>query len=192
MNDISGLSIKSVMEPDPNVALGAKLTLITEYTPVQAILSYDNYQTPYLGPNESILFTSLNSAFIPGVTLSTRILSANQYSTLHFYELRYDQALGATGLVLSLDGYATLTNPQFILAPLDVLGSNTDLNATISYPLIRSRLRGLSIQGQFDYMTSASSILGQQFYNEQIQDISFSVRYNDTVGKGDDLVNVFF
>jgi hemolysin activation/secretion protein len=168
MNDIPGMSIKSVMEPDPKVPLGAALTLITEHTPIQAIISYDNYQTPYLGPNESTLFTSLNSVFAPGGTLSTRSLTANHYHKLNFYELRYDQALGANGFVFSLDGYSTQTNPQFILAPLEVLGTNTDLNATISYPLIRSRLRSLSVQGQFDYMTNSLRVLREELYKDQM------------------------
>lgn len=190
LNDIPGFSIKSVIEPDPSTPLGSKLTLVSKITPLQATLQQDNYQTPYLGPNESTAFGSLNSFILPGGTIYMRALTADQQHKLSYYELRHDQTIGPSGLVLTVDGYTTKTNPQFILAPLQIMGASDDANVAVSYPIIRSRERNLSIAGQFDYMNNSSNALGEQLYYDLIRDVTITTTYNDTLWKGDDAASL--
>lgn len=192
MNDIPGFSVKSVLEPDPSTPLGSKLTLLTVRAPFKLTLSQDNYQTPYLGPNETTGFISANSLIIPGGTFSGRGLVSNPTRKLKYYELKYDQVLGTSGLVFTADGYITNTNPQFVLKPLDVLGQSDDVNATLTYPILRSRVRSLSIQGQFDYMNNISNVLGEPLYQDIIHDASVNLIYNDILWKGIDTVNLTF
>lgn len=192
INDIPGFTVRSVLAPDPKVDLGSTLTLVTEYKPFQAMLSRDNYQTRYLGPLENTLATNLNSVFLPGGTLYGRALSANFYHHLNYFELRHSQTIGTDGLVFTLDGYNTQTNPQFILAPLEVIGFSGDANAGLYYPIMRSRNRNLSIQGQFDYMNNLSFVLGEELYKDAIRDLTLTAQYADTVAKGDDVLSFVF
>ncbi|MDR3442639.1 MAG: POTRA domain-containing protein [Legionella sp.] len=192
MNDVPGFTVKSVLAPDPAVPLGSTLTLLVEQKVVEATFTQDNYQTRYLGPEESSLFGSLNSAFIPGGTLFGRVLTANEHRKLQYYELKYNQTIGTNGWVLSVDGYTTQTHPQFILTPLELYGTSNNGNVTLSYPLIRSRKQNLSILGQFEYMDNTSTALGQLLYKDPIRDALVSAIYSDTVWKGDDTLSIAF
>lgn len=190
LNDIPGFAIKSVLAPDPKVPFGSMLTLVAEYTSVQASLMQDNYQTRYLGPDETTLVAALNSDFIAGSTWYTRVLNADEHRNLEYYELRRDQTIGSSGLVFSLDSYVTKTHPMFTLTPLKIYGRSFDGTATLSYPLIRTKKRNLRIFGQFEYMDNMSTALGEQLYIDRIRDVSISAQYNDLLWKGEDIVNL--
>lgn len=192
MNDVPGFRVKSVLSPDPLVPLGSELTLVTEYTVAAATLTQDNYQTHFLGPDETSLYTSFNSLFIPGGTLYARVLAADKDRKLQFYELRHDQMIGNNGMMLTLDGYSTKTHPQFVLTPLELFGTSDDVNATLSYPLIRSRQRNLTILGVFDYMNNGSDALGEELFKDHIRDVTVGFQYNDTLWKGEDSLSVLF
>ncbi len=186
LNDVSGFNVKSVIEPDPTTPLGSKLTLATELKTLEATATQDNYQTPYLGPDETGINASLNSVLTAGGSLHARALLADTDHKLSYYELRHSQAIGGEGLLFSVDGYETKTNPQFILAPLLIFGVSKDINTSLSYPLIRSRERNLTVQAQYDYMTNSSTALGQEMFFDRVQDVTLSSTYSDVLWKGED------
>jgi hemolysin activation/secretion protein len=193
INDVPGIQVKSVLAPDPKVELASTLTLVTTYKPIQATLTYDNFQTRYLGPDETTFYTSLDSLLVPGGTTFLRALSSNKYfDQLNYFEIRHNQTLGTDGLVLSLDGYQTRTNPRFILTPLEIHGFSGDGNVGVSYPLIRSRARTLIIQAQGDYVSSTSEALSTPLYNDQIRDLTVTTQYTDVLWKGEDAVSFVF
>lgn len=192
LNDISGFKVKSVIEPDPTTPLGSKLTLVATLAPVQATITQDNYQTPYLGPDETTIYGSLNSVLIPGGTLYARALNSDKDRKLAYYEVRHDQTIGTSGLVFTVDAYSTKTHPEFVLTPLNIHSSSEDVNGLLSYPIIRSRETNLSIQGQFDYMNNYSNALGQQLYYDQIRRFILSANYSDNLWKGNDNLNLAF
>lgn len=192
LNDIPGFTVKSVIEPDPTTPLGSQLTIVTTLNPLEVTLTQDNYQTPYLGPNETTAYGSLNSVIFPGGTLYVRALTADQQHKLSYYEVKHDQTIGTSGLVFTVEGYTTTTNPQFVLAPFDIFGVSNDANVTVSYPIIRSRDRNLNIAGQFDYMNNSSDLLGKQLYYDLIRDVSISSTYSDTLWKGEDTASLIF
>lgn len=190
INDNPGIQAKAVLAPDPKVPLGSKMTLVSQFTPVQATISRDNYQTRFLGPLETSIYGSFNSMIIPGGSLYGRALAADPYTKLQYYEARHSQFLGTDGWLLTLDGYYTRTNPQFVLAPLHNIGYSADGNAALLYPIIRSRARNLRVQGQFDYINSHATILEQPLYYDRIRDLVLSSVYDDTLWKGQDVISV--
>jgi hemolysin activation/secretion protein len=188
INDIGGFQVKSLIEPDPAVKLGSKLTLVTQYTPYSLTVTQDNYQTRYLGPGETSGFGYLNSLIIPGGSLYGRVLTGNPASKLQYYEGKYLIPLGTEGITVGVDGYYTQTNPQFILSPLDIHGFSGDGNVFATYPLIRSRAKNLRILGQFDYMNNHSNALDLPLYYDRIRDLTLGIQYDDVLWKGQDSV----
>lgn len=184
MNDIPGMVVKSVLAADPKVPLGSQITLLTQWTPVNFIGTYDNYQTLYLGPFETAGNVYFNSVFTPGGTTYLRALSSNTYRRLNYYELRHEQIFAPCGLVVGLDAFLTKTHPGFILEPLDIFGKSGDVNATLSYPWIRSRTRNVTLQAQFDIMNNESDALGEQLYIDKIRDLLLAFQINESFGNG--------
>lgn len=189
MNDIPGVSVRSVLSADPKVQLGSTLTLLTQFTDFNLIATYDNYQTLYLGPFETTVNAFFNSLLFPGGTFFLRGLSANTYEKLNYFELRHDQIFAPCGLVLGIDAFMTKTHPGFILEPLEIFGSSADGNLSLSYPWIRQRARNLTILAQFDYMNNASNALGEQLYSDKIRDLLLGFQYNESIFNGTTAIN---
>lgn len=185
MNDIPGIQVQSVFSEDKKTPLGATMTLFVKYTPVNGSITYDNYQTRYLGPYETMVNSQFNSVFFPSGTFSARALSANRYQSLNYYEVRHDKTVGPSGFVWSLDAYQTQTNPQFILAPLDILGNSEDMNVSFKYPVIRSRKKNLYLLGQFDYMNSQSIALNALLFKDPVRDLMLTLQYNELRFQGE-------
>lgn len=192
INQIPGFQTKTFIAPDKNTPLGSVLTLKTEYTPVNAYYSHDNFQTRYLGPQENTLHASINSYLIPGGTLSLSSINSDNTSKLQYYEVRHDQLLGTNGLNFTVDGYYTRTHPGFILTPLNVIGYSADVNATLSYPLLEKKRRTMVVQTQFNALESHSTALEQLLYRDKIRDISLSATYHDILWKGEDTALLVF
>ena len=192
INDVPGIQVKSVLAPDPKIQRAATLTLVTTYKPISLNATYDNYQTLFLGPYETNGFASLNSMIIPGGTVFARALSSNHFKQLNYFEINDTQTLGTNGLVLNVDAFQTHTHPMFTLTPLEIFGFSGDGNISLTYPLIRSRERTLSVLALGEYMSNNSKALGQLLYNDEIRDLTFGAVYNDVLWKGEDAINLTY
>jgi hemolysin activation/secretion protein len=186
MNDISGFTLKSVLEPDNATPLGTTLNLVTTYTPAQFEFSEDNYQTRYLGTYETAFYSSFNSLVTPGGTLNTHISFSDTFKDLSFYKVDYGQTIGTDGLVWHLSGYITKTNPAFTLSPLDINGTSNEINTYASYPILRSRSRNLNFTGEFEIMNNSEKILGSKIYSDTLLNLIATLNYNDHIWNGSD------
>jgi hemolysin activation/secretion protein len=162
--------------------------LVTQYSLLQTSISHDNYQTRYLGPQETTVYSNLNSLIVPGSSVLTHVLLSDTVRKLQFYEVQYKQVLGTEGLVVGVDAYNTETHPGFILTPLEILGSSSDITLSTTYPLIRSKLKNLYLTGQFELMNNYSDSFGQQLYHDKISDFALLTQFSNTLWKGDNSI----
>lgn len=190
INDLPGIDAQAVIAPDPSTPYASQLTLVSKYTPFQAAISYDNYGTRYLGPQETTLHTALNSAIIPGGTLYSTVLVTADPAEMKYVDLHHDQAIGSNGLTFGLGSYYVATHPQFVLSPLDMYGKSTDVYTNLSYPILRSRKRTVTVKTQFEYLDSRTTALGQELYFDRIRDLSIGANYQDTLWHGTDEINL--
>lgn len=178
MNDLPGVSTKAVINPSPTVPAAADLTLVTDQQRVSGYVSYDNYGTRYLGPQEVGAGITLNSATFPGSSDSLHYMTVPRSSELEFIELIHTQPVGENGGKFTLGGNYTNTEPQFVLAPFDIVGRSQVIYADYSYPWIRSRDENFIVHATANYNNVSSTILGGPFYNDLIRSLIFGGDFN--------------
>jgi hemolysin activation/secretion protein len=178
MNDLPGISVKSVITPSKTVPGAADLTLVTEKTNVNAYTSYDNYGTRYLGPLEMGVGASLNGVTAPGSSDGVQYLTVTRVNELQYIAFNHSNPFGSNGLKMNLGYSYTHTLSGFVLTPLDVQGVNKLLYADVSYPWIRSRSENFYLHSTFNYQTVSSTILEQPFYEDLLRTLVIGGDYN--------------
>lgn len=171
INDLPGVSSKAVINPSRTTPAAADLVLVTQQQRVNAYISYDNYGTRYLGPQEIGAGLTLNSVTFPGSSDGIYLMTVPKTSELQFIQYSHAQPVGAQGGKLSISGSYTNTAPQFVLQPLEIVGRTQTLYADYFYPIIRSRDKNLFVHFAASYENVSSTILGGPFYSDLIRSL---------------------
>lgn len=177
-NEVPGTQVKAVLEPAKTQSVASDLNLATENTIFNGFLSYDNYGTRYIGPQQFTLGGTLNSIFLSGDTTRATYVTTARPKELKFSDLFYEMPLGTEGLRMSLDGNFSATNPLYFLQGLIVSGTATSYTLNFSYPYIRSHSASLSFQGGGNYLDSYVSQLNQELYSDHTRSVNAGINYD--------------
>ena len=171
-NDLPGLSIQTVINPSKTVPAGADLTLVVATRRrVSGFVSFDNYGTRYIGPNETTVGASLYSIFAPGDSNNLHLSWTSRPTELHFIEFTHAQPIGGRGLHWQIGSDYTTTRPDFILKPLSIIGRNLLVFTDLSYPILRGRSTNFTVHSTFNYQNVTATILAQPFYEDRIRSL---------------------
>lgn len=171
MNDTPGFTVKAVIRPSKTVPAGAELVLVTERQKGSGYISYDNFGTRFIGPQEITLSGSLYSTFFPGDINTLRYVTVPHSTELELIEYTHTHPIGINGLRFTLGGNYTATHPLFTLAPLDVFGRSFYAFTDFSYPLLRSRTGNIFVHTALNYENIVSTILGAPFYDDRLRSL---------------------
>ena len=144
INDLPGLSARSVIAPSKTKTGAADLTIMVERDPYDAFIGLDNYGSRFLGRWEASAGGSLNSAlFHANEKISGQVVYA-PHGPLTDHELAYISGaywtpIGGWGTNLELFYSYTDTEPGLDLRDFDVEGKSSYLALTLKHPFIRSR-----------------------------------------------------
>lgn len=153
MNDLPGLTVKSVLAPAVDKTGAANITLIATRKRVAAAAGVDTYGNAYLGPERvsgNVLVNGLVDAR-DSLTLST--LVAPDHSELRYGAVGYNRVVGSEGTVVGVSASQADTKPTLPPALGGLLrpeGTATSLGVTVQHPLIRSRQISLSLDGALE------------------------------------------
>lgn len=144
INDLPGVSARSVIAPSPTKTGAADLTIIIERDPYDAFVGIDNYSSRFLGRWEAMAGGSMNSVlFRSNERLSGQVVYA-PHGALNDHELGYISGsywtpIGGYGTSLEVLYSYTDTEPGLDLRDLDVEGRSHYVSLTVKHPFIRSR-----------------------------------------------------
>lgn len=144
INDLPGVSARSVIAPSPTKAGAADLTIMVERDPYDAFLGLDNYGSRFLGRWEASAGGSINSQiFNSNEKISGQVVYA-PHGPINDHELAYIAGsywtpIGGYGTNLELAYSYTDTEPGLDLRDFDVEGRSHYLALTLKHPFIRSR-----------------------------------------------------
>ncbi len=93
MSDLPGTDVKAVLVPSKTQTGASDLDLITEYVPIQGSISYDNYNSRYLGPREVTLSLQANSFLKSGDMNLLRAVTSTQTREMKYLQFQHDSAL---------------------------------------------------------------------------------------------------
>ncbi len=144
INDLPGVSARSVIAPSASKTGAADLTIMIERDPYDAFLGIDNYSSRFLGRWEAMAGGSINSQiFNNNEKISGQVVYA-PHGPITDHELAYISGsywtpIGGYGTNLELLYSYTDTEPGLDLREFDVEGKSKYLALTLKHPFIRSR-----------------------------------------------------
>ena len=93
-NEIPGLQVKAVLEPSKTETGGSDLNLIAKQSTIDGLISYDNYGTLYMGPQQVTGSAGVNSIFRSGDRTQFTYVTAADPEELKYYDLSYRSPFG--------------------------------------------------------------------------------------------------
>lgn len=178
MNDLPGVSVKSVLSPSPTEQGASRLTIEVEEKDFGAVAHIDNRGTVYTGPTEYLAELILNN---PGGYVSQTILegtAAIPFNEMAAATLTHTKPFGDLGTYWEAMAMYSEVNPGDSLAILDVHGYTSTLELSITQPLIRSRQQNLYAWMDYDILGSKTNTLGELLYFDQIESIRAGLNYD--------------
>ncbi len=152
INDLPGVTARSVLSPSPTTPGAADLAIIIDYDPIDGIVSVDDYGSRYLGPIQVGAAATLNSMLGQNEAINAQLVMAPQsWYELAYGSVGYEQPIGTLGTKIHFRASATDTDPGYDLEQFDVKGRSYLLNAGLTHPFIRSRAENLYGRLNFDW-----------------------------------------
>ena len=180
VNEVPGVKVRAVLSPSKKTRGAADLFLVTEMKRLTGYASYDNYGTRYIGPQQMTASISVNSGLMGGDATRLTYVKTPRGKELNYIDLSYNAPIGSQGTRLIVGGTQTLTNPLFALTAAKVAGTNENYYVLVQYPILRSRLQGLTLQGGFNYLDSQVTSFDIPVYTDHLRSVSLSASYNFT------------
>lgn len=143
INDLPGVSARSVISPSATKTGMADLTIVVERDPFDGFVGLDNYGSRFLGRWEGLAGASTNSLFGLNERISGQIVYA-PHGPINDHELAfisgaYWMPIGSIGTNLELTYSYTDTEPGLSLRDFDVEGKSHYAAMTLRHPFIRTR-----------------------------------------------------
>lgn len=176
-NDLPGVSARVVIAPSATKVGAADVKLIVEQKYWDADLSFNNYGTRYLGPNQMIANVHANSIFGTADQIGINAAATPGKNEMKFGELAYQLPLGSSGLSLNADLSRTETQPRFLWYSSDIKGTSTSWDVKLNYPIIRLREQSLYADTGFKWLDSDSTSSNASLYRDYIRSIHLGLTY---------------
>lgn len=177
LNDITGLTVKTVLAPSIDVVGASELTLVVEQQRISVDAYYDNRGSRYIGPEEVVASVSLSDAIFAADDLILQTIDTPTYEELRYLKLIYSTPLGLSDFHINVGGDYTETQPGFTLNSLGLIGRAKSWNVGTEYLLFRTRTKKLSVYGKFDWADSYTDYIST-LYQDHIRSARFGAAYN--------------
>ncbi len=171
MNDLPGISVRSVLSPSPTTVGASRLTIEVYEKDYAAVAHIDNRGTKWTGPTEYLASVTANN---PGGYISETTLEGTATDPWHEMQaasITHIKPFGQYGAFFEGVLNYSQVNPGYTLTPLDVHGYSSSLQLATQQALIRQRSHNLSAWMRYDVSNSKTNSLGELLYLDRIESI---------------------
>ena len=178
IRDLPGVSadvqlLKATQEGAVTLSIGVKRQL------VEAGIGVNNRGTAALGQTQISGTVTGNGLLRPGERTSFTVMAPTDPSLFQYYAIAHSELLNDDGLTGQVSFGYLHTRPKIF--PLE--GSATTAGGSLSYPMIRSNMRNLTLTGSLDGTNSDNAFLGQAFSADHTRAVRGAAAYSQTLGK---------
>lgn len=160
INDIPGVSARSVLSPSPSAVGGADMHIIIDRKAYEGQLSADTYGSRYLGETQLGAAYASNAFFGLGERIGVEAVYApgkEMSKELAYGNISYAQPVGPWGTVVRAVASKAFTEPGDTLETFDIEGKSTYTELRVEHPIMRSRALSLKLFGQMDARNSETT-----------------------------------
>lgn len=187
INDLPGVTARSVLSPSKNVVGASDLTIMVERDKMDGSVQLDNFGSRYLGMWEVLGGFNLNSLFGHNERITAQMAYAPSGKGVE-PELLYGSLIGALpvgayGTSLEASIGKSYTDPGAGLTQFDVLGKSYSNGVKVNQPIIRTRELNLSTSLGLDRRSTETKSDIDTFKNDDITSLRLAghVDYVDTI-----------
>ncbi len=178
MQDVPGLSVRTVLRPAQNVPGAADLDLVVTHKAITGYASIDDRGSKAIGPLQAQAGINFNSLFGRDDRTGFQLATVSPTRELQYAALQHDEVLTPEGTRLNLAATYSRSRPQGALVDLNPLGNSLSFRAGIDYPVIRSPARTLRVGGAFTTLNSSVDLLDTRFSDDKVRYLSLTASYD--------------
>lgn len=178
VNEIPGVTSRAVIRPAAKGIGAADLFLDTNAKLFSAYVSYDDYGTRYIGPQQMTASATLYSAISSGDSTQVVFTKTPKGNELGFLDVNYNAPWSDDGTRWTLGMTRVRTHPLFVLAPFNVDGFSSNFYTSVTYPYIRTRSQSLNLTLGFNYLDSNTTQLDLPLYTDHLRNLDVGFNYN--------------
>ena len=178
LNDISGLTVKTVLSPAMSDMGAADLTFVAEQKRVSTNLAYDNRGSRYMGPSEIIGGLIVNDVAMSADKMSMQTIVTPLHSELRYFHVGYNFPCWNDGLRVNVTGSFTETNPGFSIKILDLVGRSKNWTIEFEYPWLRTKTKNFWLYGKLDWLDSYTNFDSYTVFFDQIRSLRLGAFYD--------------
>jgi len=141
INDLPGVSARSVLSPSKTVTGASDLTVVVERDYYEHEVTFDNHGSRYLGPYQASYSGAMNSVLGHNERIAGQVLIGGDQDNIDeivYGSVSYEQPLSRFGSKLNVLASITDTDPGHTLDQFDVEGESKFLSIGVSHPFILS------------------------------------------------------
>jgi hemolysin activation/secretion protein len=182
-NDLPGVSATGVLRPAPDTKGASDLVVDTAQPWITGGLTADNRGSRFSGLWTIVGDVELNSIFGADQLAATVTVSPSSLQQAAG-QLHYRRAIGDDGLIGSLVASITHGQPGSTLTAFNVLTDSWAFGPRLTYPVIRSRVETLLLDGGFTVQDARVGLLGLGFSHDKwrVLDIGGSYQRANVLG----------
>lgn len=174
-NDLAGLTVRGTLEPSPTALGGSVLRVAAEHQGREASVGIDTRTSPYLGWANVAGALAFNAFGERADRVSLNVRSSLQTGLSEMAAVAYDALLSSEGLSLNTSASLSTSKPQRELKALDVRSNVRSGQATLSWPLVRSRTVNVRAVGQLELRDVDTDIAGAAFTRDRLRVLRLGV-----------------
>ena len=178
IDDLPGVTARSILKPSENKAGATTLTLILADKAFEGYVGVDNRGSEFNGPYEFSGGVTVNSLL--GVYSRTGFqgVVTSQTEELLFLNAFYDLPVHQEGTRLFFSGSISESEPGSSLKKFDINGDSSTITLRLTHPFIRSRGKNLTAHVGLTSRDSTTKILGSLDSKDQLRVMDFGVSYD--------------
>ena len=178
VDDLPGLSVKSVLTPSKFKQGATNLTLILTNKRFDGSFGADNRGTKFNGPFQINAGVSSNALLKNYDRLGFQSVVTSNTNELKFFSGFYEQPISSEGTKLFFSGSLSESEPGSDLELFEVVGESKTLTLKITHPFIRSRSENLNGFIGYTNRDSETEILGKLDSEDRLRIFNLGASYD--------------
>jgi hemolysin activation/secretion protein len=178
MDDLPGVSVKSVLTPSKFKQGATNLTLILTNKRYDASFGADSRGTKFNGPIQINAGISSNALLKNYERIGVQSVVTSNTNELKFFSGFYEQPISSEGTKLFLSGSFSDSEPGSELESFEVKGESKTFKLKITHPFIRSRSENLNGFIGYTNRDSETEILGKLDSEDRLRIFNLGASYD--------------
>ncbi|MCH8313674.1 MAG: ShlB/FhaC/HecB family hemolysin secretion/activation protein [Nitrospinae bacterium] len=180
IDDLAGVSVKSVLTPSKNQPGASDLTLILENKPFTAHAGVDNRGTKFNGPFQFFAGASENSLLGFYEKAGVQGVITSNPEELYYFNVFYEAPVSNEGTTMNLSAAFSQSKPGSGLKIFNVEGESHTFSFRLNHPFIRSRGENLRGHLSYTHRNTETDILGTRDSEDRLRILKLGMVYDYT------------